>query len=104
MFECDIAHRRSVAILCMMYKIRCNPRHTLYGVLPEPYTVPCSANRRCALVAHLYTYAPPSCRTSQNRMTFVSLSVSLCNDLGDHVFDGVVLAGFKSYAITILLA
>ena len=25
MFECDISHRRSVAVLCMMYKIRCNP-------------------------------------------------------------------------------
>ena len=23
-FECDIAHRRSVAVLCMLYKIRCN--------------------------------------------------------------------------------
>ena len=24
-FECDHAHRRSVAVLCMLYKIRCNP-------------------------------------------------------------------------------
>ena len=24
-FECDIAYRRSVAVLCMFYKIRCNP-------------------------------------------------------------------------------
>ena len=24
-FECDISHRRSVAVLCMLYKIRCNP-------------------------------------------------------------------------------
>ena len=31
-------------------------------------------------------------------MTFVSLSVSLWNDLGDPVFDGVGLAGFKSRA------
>ena len=23
-FECDISHRRSVAVLCMLYKIRCN--------------------------------------------------------------------------------
>ena len=23
-FECDIAHRRSVEVLCMLYKIRCN--------------------------------------------------------------------------------
>ena len=29
-FECDIAHRRSVTVLCMLYKIRCNPMHMLY--------------------------------------------------------------------------
>ena len=28
-FECEIAHRRSVAVLCMLYKIRCNPMHPL---------------------------------------------------------------------------
>ena len=31
-FECDLAHRRSVAVLCMLYKIRCNPL-TLFMVL-----------------------------------------------------------------------
>ena len=31
-FECDLAHRRSVAVLCLMYKIRCNPLHPLYGL------------------------------------------------------------------------
>ena len=49
--ECDIAHRRSVAVLCMVYKIRCYPMHPLYGALPVPY-VPVRA-----LVAHLYNYA-----------------------------------------------
>ena len=28
-FECDFAHRRYVAVLCMLYKIRCNPMHPL---------------------------------------------------------------------------
>ena len=37
MFECDLAHRRSVAVLCMLYKIRCNPMHPLYGALRVPY-------------------------------------------------------------------
>ena len=36
-FECDIADRRSVAVLCMLYKIRCNTMHPLDGALPEPY-------------------------------------------------------------------
>ena len=35
--ECDIAHRRSVAVLCMLYKIRCNQMHPLNGALPGPY-------------------------------------------------------------------
>ena len=35
-FECDIAHRRSVTVLCMLYKIRCNPVHPLNGALPGP--------------------------------------------------------------------
>ena len=26
-FECDIAHHRSVAVLCVVYKIRCNQTH-----------------------------------------------------------------------------
>ena len=36
-FECDLAHRRSVAVLCMLYKIRCKPMHPLYGAIPVPY-------------------------------------------------------------------
>ena len=94
MFECDIAHRRSVAVLCMLYKIRCNPMRPLDDALPGPYTV---AVRR-ALVAHRYTFASPRCRTSQCRCTIVTVSVSLWNDLADHVFDGVGPAGFKSRA------
>ena len=33
-FEGDIAHRGSVAVLCTRYNIRCNPMHPLNGVLP----------------------------------------------------------------------
>ena len=40
-FECDLVHRRSVAVLCMLYKIRCNPMHPLCGALPEPYVPVC---------------------------------------------------------------
>ena len=59
--QCDIAHRRSVAILCMLYKIRCHPMHPLDGALPRPY-VPVRITPG-ALVAHPFTYAPPRCRT-----------------------------------------
>ena len=80
-FECDIAHRRSVAVLCMLYKVRCNPVHPVNGALPGPY-VPVRVTL-CSLVAHRYTYAPPRCRTSQSSMTFILLSVSLWNDLAN---------------------
>ena len=59
---------------------------------------------RGAVIAHRYTYTPPRCRTSQYRLTFIPLSVSLWNDLSDPVFDGVGLAGFKSSANAFLLA
>ena len=102
MFDCDIAHRRSVSVLCMLYEIRCNPVHPHNGALPGPY-VPVLITRG-ALVAHRYTYAPPRCRTVQYSRTFIPLTVSLRNDLANPVFDGVRLAGFKSRANAFLLA
>ena len=38
-FECDLAHRRSVAVLCMLYRIRCTI--FMHGALPEPYVPVC---------------------------------------------------------------
>ena len=101
-FECDIAHRRSVAVLLYAYKIRCKAMRPLNGALPRPY-VPVWVTRG-TLVAHRYTYAPPRCRTLQYSRTFIPFSVSLWNDLGDPVFDGVGLAGFKSWTNASLLA
>ena len=63
-FECDIAHSRSVAVLCLLYKIRYNPTYPLNGALPGSY-MPVLVTLG-ALVAHRYTYAPPRCRTSQH--------------------------------------
>ena len=42
-FECDIAHRRFVALLFiyMLYKISSNPTHRLNGALPGPYMCQC---------------------------------------------------------------
>ena len=61
-FECDLAHRRSVAVLCMLYKIRCSPVHHLYGALRDPH-VPVRVAPG-AVIAQRYTYAPPRCRSS----------------------------------------
>ena len=99
--ECDIAHRRSMAIMCMLYKIR-RPVHPLNGGLPAPY-VPVRVTGG-AMVANRFTYALPRCRTSQYHRTFIPLSVSLWDDLARTVFDGVGLAGFKSRANAFLFA
>ena len=68
--------------------------HPLSGALPLP-DVPAPVTRG-ALVAHRHSFAPPRCRNSQYRRSFVPLSVSLWNDLSDPVFDGVELPSFKS--------
>ena len=67
--DCDLVHRRSVAVLGTLYKIRCNPMHPICSALPVPY-VPVRVTR-AALVAHRYTDAPPRC------WTFIPVSVSL---------------------------
>ena len=90
--ECNLAHRRSVAELCMLFKIKSNPMHPLSGALPLPY-VPARVTLG-ALDAHRHSFASPRCRTSQCRRTFVLLSVSLWNDLSDPVVDGV-FGGFQ---------
>ena len=100
--ECNLARRRSVAELCMLFKIKSNPMHPLSGALPLPY-VPARVTRG-AMVSHRHSFAPPRCTTFQYRRSFVPLSVSLSNDLSDPVFDGVGLAGFKSRANAFLLA
>ena len=57
-FECDIDHRRSVAVLCMLYKIMCNPMNPLNDELPGPY-VPVRVTR--GAWSHIGTYL---CATS----------------------------------------
>ena len=68
-FEYDLAYSRYVAVLCILYKIRCNSMHHLYGALPVPY-VPVRVTRG-AVIAQGFTYAPPRCRTSQYRRTLI---------------------------------
>ena len=50
-----VLHRRSVAVLCMLYMIRCNPMHPLYGDVSGPY-MPVRVTLG-ALVANRRTYA-----------------------------------------------
>ena len=99
MLECNLPHRGSIAVLCMLEKIRSNIWHPLCGTLPDP-SVPVRVTR-CTLDAYWYSYAPPHCITlsvPQHFYTSIRHSVSLWNDLVGSMFDGVGLAGFKSGA------
>ena len=96
--ECNFAHRRTLAELCMIF----NPLHPLNGAV-HLLSVPARVTRG-ALVAHRHSLTPPRCRTSQccrtsqYRRTFVPNSVCLWKDLNDPVFNVVELAGFKGSA------
>ena len=73
--NCDISHCRSVAVFCMLYKIRCDPKHPLCRALPVPDVA--VRVTRGALFAHRYTFAPPCCRTSHyGRLLFSSQYLS----------------------------
>ena len=71
----DLAHRRSVALLCMLFEIKCNPMHPMSGALPLPH-VPARDTRR-------HSFATPSFRTSQHRGSFVPLLLSPWNDINE---------------------
>ena len=95
-FECDLAHRRSVAVLCMLYKIRWNPIHLLHGALPVPY-VPVRV-KRFAVIAHRYTFGLLAAGPRSTALLIFPCwyFCESCWYLGGAVFDGVGLAGFKS--------
>ena len=63
-FECDIAHHRSVSVLCMLYNIRCKPMHYLNGALPRQ-SVPMRVTHS-PLVANQSVYL---CATSLQNLT-----------------------------------
>ena len=95
-FECDIAHRRSVAVLCYCV---CFVRScvTLCTLLMMLYLTICASAgyTMCSgrTSVHLCTASLQNLAVQQD---FYPLSMSLWNDLANPVFDGVGLARFKS--------
>ena len=101
-FEHPIAHQRSVAVLCMLYKIRFHLMHPIYDALSVPY-VPVRVTSGI-LIAHLFTCVLPRCRTSQYHRTFIP-PLYICGTIFlTHVFTGVRRTGFTSNANTFVLA
>ena len=82
---CDIAHGQSVAVLYVCCTRSDVNRCTLFMMHYLCHMCQCGY-RGCFGRIPLYTYGPPRCRTSQYRMTFILLSVSLWNDFSDPVW------------------
>ena len=101
-FECNISHRRSVAVLCMLYKIRCNPVHPLVPVRVTHLDRLCQCWLHAVLWSHICTLMHRL--AAEPCSTFIPFSVSLWNDIANPVFDAVGLAGYKSRAYTSLFA
>ena len=81
--DCNLAHRRSVAELCMLFTIRINPMHPLSGALPLP-NVPTlllvvlwllMGTRSRLLVVGLLIIAEPLC---PSRCLFGTFLATLC--------------------------
>ena len=78
-FQCDIARRQSVKVLCMLHKIRCNPIRPLDGAVRVPHVRVWIT--RDALVAHQYIIMRLLAAEPHSAAGLVySLSVSLWND------------------------
>ena len=78
MLECNIAHRRNVAALRILYKYRCNPMNPLHVALPVPYVPVLVA--AVHLVTHRYIYAPTHPLQDLAVRQELFLSVTLLND------------------------
>ena len=73
--ECNSSHRRSIALLCMLYKIRSNLiRCTLFIAF---YLCRMCQYGLHAVLWSLTGFAPNRCRTSPERGRLLSISVSL---------------------------
>ena len=101
LLKCDLQHRRSVASLCMFYKIATNPSHPLHQSLPGRFA-PLRRTRQ-AVSLHEQALAPVRCRTEQFSRSFVPRSVIAWNSLDASVFAGDDLSAFKSAVNRFLL-
>ena len=95
--ESNLVHRRTVAVLCMLFS---SLMHLRSGELPLPYM---PARVTCAWVDHNGARLRfLCCRTSLPQDLHAS-SISLWLDLNDSVFDGVELASFNNRANLLFL-
>ena len=99
--QCNLDHRRNVAALCMLHKIRGNVAHPLNADLPQPYVPPRALRRHVR--DHAHQLSPVYCRTVQYQRTFVPRISQLWNTLGQNVDFDAGLQKFKTTANRYLL-
>ena len=95
---CCLEDRRSVAGLCMLYKIRERVGHPLFECLPAPLRRDRLTRR--TEVLNDYAFEPVRYRTNQYSRLFISAFVDKWNSLDNSVFAGVERVGvgaFKSH-------
>ena len=79
----DLAHRRTVASICMFYKIRSNSNHFCSSLLP-PILAP-GRNTRSGVALNSLALMLPFCRTNQHQRSFIPLCSAIWNVLPDDV-------------------
>ena len=91
--QCDLWHRRDVAALCMLFKIRANAKHLLHPRLPQPYVAPRALRNQGRRHPHQLT--PVRCRTEQYQRAFIPCITNLWNNLSQDVTFDSGLQRFK---------
>jgi len=91
---CNLNHRRSVAGLCMLFKIHERVGHPLFAYLPARFQRDRLTRRTESL--HDYAFEPVRYRTNQYARSFIPSFVDRWNALSVSVFAGVGLDSFKS--------
>ncbi len=92
----DLEHRRSVATLCMFYKVFHNPHHPVNYLLPPPY-VPTRFTRQ-AMLFNTKAFLAPKCNTNQYLRSFIPSNIVLWNRFPDHIVSTSILQTFKTGA------
>ena len=97
-FECAIAHRRSVAVLCMLYRSDVTRCTHFMMFFQRACDVPVRITRGVLVITF-----DSSLQNMVVPQELYSPLSALWGDLADPVFDGVGLAGFKSMVNDFLL-
>lgn len=99
-FKWNLAHRRKISSVCMLYKIQSNPHHSLYNSLPDRFVA--RRNTRQALARHPLCFQSIRCRTSQFQRCFLPSVVHLWNSFDEETCAANSIDAFKKKANKIL--